>query len=292
MLERKTARNVRQMFFEEFSFYHCKWLRELVAKYKERGVFPILPTQIMEYYQEPLDKDIAVLSALCMCWDNGKELEQIASMRKLIGKNPAQWWKDREFVTISVGREQNRKLEGHNNGQYWKIAKMYDILYDLCKDGLVIRRPSDVFRKLSSFDSFCKKVSDVCMIPDMDYKRDVISLVMRTDDGMGRGLWYGNRVRCPMSAELKRYMTVWFPYWRTKMWTWDEAVSLFRLEKNYDFFYAYLAHQELGRENPQACSQYLTRYKSRWETKMVFPKKDWVGDRGRMPKIEFNDLND
>jgi hypothetical protein len=294
MLDKKTARNVRQMFFEEFAECHCEWLRKLVAKYKERGEYPIFPTQVMEYYQNPSDKVLAVLSTLCMCWDNDKILEQIASMRKLIGRNPTQWWRDREFVTISVGREQNKTIDGYISGHYWKIAKVYDILYDLCRDGHELKNPHDVLGSASAFNSFCDKVGQVCMVSDIEYKRDVISLVTRTSDGMGRNLWptRPDKVKCPQSNEIKNYLYIWFPYWRTRMWTWEEAVSLFRLENNYDFFYAFYAHQELGMTNPTACREYLQLYRLRWDKNMTYPRYDWVGDRGRMPKIEFNDLND
>ena len=285
MLDKKTARHVRQMFFEGFAEYHCEWLRELVRKYKERGEYPIFPTQIIEYYPDSEDKVLAVLSTLCMKWDNDNVLEQIASMRKLIGKTPTQWWKDREFVTISVGREQNKTIEGHSNGRYWKIAKMYDILYDLCGE----RKLSDVLKSVSAFDSFCKKVADVCEIPDMDYKRDVISLVMRTPDGIGRDLWptKPEKVRCPQSNEIKRYMYIWFPYWRTKMWTWEEAVSLFHLENNYDFFYAWIAHGELSRMNHAACSRYATLYRQWWERRSLYPRYKWLGSIGIAPEIKF-----
>lgn len=288
VIDRNSAAKVMEDFFLEFSQFHSEWLRELVRKYKERGMYPVFPTQIGDYYTDTDDKVVAILSSLCMCWGNGKELEQIAHMRRLMGKQPFEFLRNREFATLSVGREQDKHLDGYMNARYWKIARMFDLLYDACWDRGVIKSPAVVFKR-RKLDDFVSKVTDVFGVSGMAYKKGVIDIVLRTSDGIGRGLLAvtPNTVRCPYSSELMNYLKAWFPDWGRKLWTWDEAVRLFRLEYDYDFFYAFLAHQELASVNPKACSKYLARYRSRWEYGSTFPKKDWVGERGKIPEIKF-----
>jgi len=280
----------KERFFLEFSKFHRLWLMELVRKYKENGVFPVYPTQIIEYYPKAEDKEIVIFSAFCMCWNNGKELEQITSMRKLIGKHPAEWFANREFVTLSFGREQKKRIDGYMWGYYWKIAKVFDLLYDECYDGRGVRLPSEVFRK-ASFPKFCEKIASVCEISDIDSKRRFIEMILRTSDGLGRGLWKGvpSKVKCPFTEDMRRYLQAWFPDYKSELWTWDEAVHLFGLEHDYDFFYAYNAHKELERINPKECKQYITRYRSRWDSGLTFTKGcDWKSkERGRQPDINF-----
>ena len=286
--ERKIKKAVRERFFDEFSESHREWLRELVVKYKKRGIFPVFPTQIIEYYNSDEDKEFAVFSALCMNWNNGNELEQIADMRRIIGDHPTKWFVNREFVTISIGREQKHYIDGNRGGNYWKIAKVYDLLYQACQDNGMLRYPSDVFRT-ASFKDFCDQVSQICQIPDMDHKRSIIELVLRTSDGIGRNLWptAPRKVKCPVSVELSGYLRKWFPDWWCGLWSWDEAVHLFKLKHDYDFFYACLAYKELCETDPIGCRKYATRYQYRWNNQLLYPRRYWLGAFRIAPKIEF-----
>ena len=288
MRDISTVKAVRERFFDEFAFCHKKWLRELVAKYKASGLFPVLPTQIIDYYPSVADKEIAIFACLCMKWDNGRELEQIADMRRIMGKNPARWFADREFVTLSIGREMDKLLDGYSGGRYWKIAKVFDLLYETCSDGIGPKYPSSVFAH-SGFSKFCEKVAQYCEIPDMEYKQGVMELVLRTSDGLGRNLWptIPSEVRCPLSAKIRRYLKTWFMDWKMGLWTWDEAVSLFKLENDYDFFYAYLGHKELERIDPVGCRRYATRFQSRWEKQWTYKGQYWDGIWRITPKINF-----
>lgn len=284
---RAQSKAIKQDFYTDFAQYHFLWLRQLVAAYKERGEYPVLPTQIIEYYRDQADKEFAIFSTLCMSWDNGKELEQIADMRRLIGGHPAEWVKNREFVVLSIGREQDNKLDGYKRAQYWKIAKVYDVLYDLCYEGQGFFLPSDVFTK-ASFADYCQQVADTCEIKDIAYKQAIIELVLRTSDGIGRGLWpMTKKLQCPQPKGIKTYLKTWFPDWHSSIWTFEEAISLFRLEHDYDFYYAFLAHTELARLHPLSCKKYLSRFQSRWKLHILFKPRDWKYGRDAQPEIKF-----
>lgn len=282
--DKAVVKAVRERFFLDFSECHCAWLRELVAKYKEYGVFPVYPTQIADYYTDKEDMIIALLSAFLMKWENGNEIEQIASMRKILGDHPYEWFKNREFIVLSVGREQNKKIEGYNHAIYWKIAKLYDVLYDTCQVISDNMKPSEAL-KGKNLRIFLDTVEKRCELSDTRFKREVIELVLKTSDGLGRGLLRSSpqKVKSPYTTKMRRYIGAWFPNYLSGLWTFDEAVRLFRLENDYDFFYAYLAHTELMRLNPVGCRKYLTRYQSRWELGRTFPPSGWK----LKPEIKF-----
>ena len=286
-VDKAQVKAIMQDFYTDFAKYHFLWLRQLVAAYKERGEYPVYPTQIIEYYPDDADKQFAIFATLCMSWDNGRELEQIADMRRILGPHPAEWVANREFVVLSIGREQDNMLDGYRNAQYWKISKVYDILYELCHDGQCLRLPSDVFKK-KSFSDYCQQVASVCELKDVAYKQSVIELVLRTTDGIGRGLWpMTKKLQCPNPKGIKKYLKTWFPDWTPGQWSFEEAISLFGLEHNYDFFYAYLAHTELARLHPLECKKYLSRYHSRWNLHILFKERDWKYGRGAQPEIIF-----
>lgn len=288
---RQLTKNVRERFFADFAVFHIRWMRKLVEKYKERGIYPVFPTQIAEYYSSPKDKETAIMSALCMDWDNGREIEQISSMRRILGEHPYEWFVNREFVSLSIPREQDNHIDGCAFCRYWRIAKLYDMLYVACKrkDGK-LRSFSEVFSKGDAFADFCDKYADTCGYIGIRYPRMVIELVLRSSDGIGRRLWptTPRRIKCPVRDKIRGFLGSWFPDYYTKYWPFAEAVTLFRLEHDYDFFYAYLAWQDLCEVDPLACKQYLVRYQSRYKRGVVLENFYWRKERSRQPIIQFD----
>lgn len=278
---------VMQRTFADFSVHHRQWLWELVEKYKEHGVFPVFPTQIGDYYQDVQDKEIAILSTFAMKWDNGMEFQQMEFMRELIGEHPYQWFADREFASISVGRLQGDTIDGYKKGFYWKVAKMFDILHGKCKVRRIMKRPREVLTHKKYVD-FCTEIGEVCELKDMEYKRDVVEMVLRTSGGIGRKLWptVANVPKCPNSPALRKYMRTWFPYYSSRLWTWDEATRLF-FDNGYDFFYSYYAYEALSEIDPVACRRYATRFKYRWDNQLFYTMKYWLGGWRIAPNIRF-----
>ena len=280
------ANNIR--FYDHFGKYHREWMRELVSKYKARGLYPVFPTQIAEYYQSREDKEIAVMTSLCMDWNDDTELLQISSMRALLGESPWRWFSSREFVILSLPKNQQLYIDGAQNCRYWRLAKFMDILYDICKDGDRMILPSDAFRRIP-IEGFLRQVKDTCGFSHLRYKRCVMELYLRSSDGIGCGLWKDKGVNpsCPVSSELRKFLLTWVPFTNRGEWTWDESVSLFELEHDYDFFYAFLAYKELARKEPAACRRYVDVYRSRMKNGCLLPRAKWLGSQGKVPKIEF-----
>lgn len=287
---RQLRKNVRERFFTDFSVCHVRWMRELVEKYKDRGIYPVFPTQIAEYYSRPEDKEIALFSALLMKWDNGNELEQIGSMRRILGDRPYEWFANREFVSLSLPREQENYIDGHPFCRYWKIAKLYDMLYVACRreDGQLTPF-SEVFSQGDAFADFCNKYAGTCGYNGINYPRMVVELVLRSSDGIGQRLWTTTpqHIKCPVRGKIRDFLGLWFPDYYSRYWPFDEAIKLFRLQYDYDFFYAYLAWESLSEVNPIGCKQYLVRYTSRYKSDVVLENFYWRKDRSRQPEIKF-----
>lgn len=281
-------KSVRERFYLEFSAYHCEWMRTLVRQYKERGIFPIFPTQIIEYYPDKADKDIAVFAALCMTWNNETEIQQIATMRKILGTHPFEWFRNREFVTLSTESIRKTAIEGFSVDAGWKIARCYDMLYTLCKrDGQIVL-PSKVFLR-GNFDTFCESVAQACNIKEISFKGSVAELVLRTSDGIGRSVW-GNisrGVKSPFKRAIEIFVAQWFPYWNPNVWSLREVAALMRMEHNYDIFYAWLAYNDLLEANYDACKHYEKKYQTWFENADLRPRYAWCGSRGVLPEIKF-----
>lgn len=272
-------------WYNVFVKYHREWMRGLVAEYKERGLFPVLPTQIIEYYPDAADKEVAIFSTLCMEWDNGLELEQIADMRELMGPHPAEWFRNREYASISIARLQYNRLNGTNDAHYWKIARMFDILHLMCETytGLISIRAA--FRK-TSIEKYCQRVFEECGFSYMSYKRRVIELVLRTTDGLGRGLWKAKpeNILCPRKKAISDFVQDWFPFYKEDRYKFDEAVKFLGFDYDYDVFYAWLAWTELQRLYPTDCQRYQRRYKFLIDTKQMQSRRFWTGNAGWIPK--------
>lgn len=286
---RNVVKAVRERFFLEFSECFSEWIKDLVSQYKERGIFPIFPTQIIEYYQDQADKDVSIFAALCMRWNNRDELTQVAAMREILGAHPYEWFANREFVMLSTGKNQFKAINGFASGTNWKVARCYDLLYDACRTkDRKLTLPSQVFIR-GKFDTFCNQFASACHIQEMRYKGRVAELVLRTSDGIGRGVW-GNTstgVQSPMNRQINKFTAQWFPWLGGTMWTLKDITRLFRLEHSYDWFYFWLAYEELKIANPAECKRFAAAY-ARWlEDSDLRPRYAWYGTRGILPKIKF-----
>ena len=259
-------RNVTD-YFLDFSKHHRVWLKELAVRYKRMGEFPMLPLLILpSYYDDVRDKEVAAFVALLMKEDG--EYADIQAMRCLLGDSPWQWFKEREFVSLSVGDTQRERTGGVVN---WKIAKLMSRLWEelesMCgavvDDGLFaivggIARLS----RCTCFDALTYLVTD-CGVGNYFYKLRLLLMVLGTSDGFGVGVWDVEQqsLGCPLADGLRRFIETWFPDYR-RVGNMDDAIRLFGFEEECDFLYAYLGYRELQRSNPTGCSLYATRYHS------------------------------
>lgn len=297
----KEGREVRKKniteYFQNFSRFHCEWLTELAEKYKSRGVFPLIPMYLLpSYYSDGRDKEVAAFAALLI--SDSSDFSRIQAFRKMLGERPWEWFEKREFVRLSLGREQHKRTGGV---EHWKIANLFNRLWDECY-GLTYEIPSsDTNETLvmpigvhvesiakaqgcSYFDVLTYLLNDCC-VGDYFYKLRLLLVVLGSSGGLGLGLWKIGReeLRCPLSSGLRAFISAWFPDYR-KVCSIDEAISLFGFESDADFFYAWLAYTELQKSDPKACAYYSTRYTVWYGLGTRKGRHVW---RGMQPKIPF-----
>lgn len=266
-------------YFVVVSKHHRRWLRELVARYKARGRWPVLTMMLGEYYRDRCDKEVALMAAMLMS-ENGRVFEQVQDMRRIITDRPRKWLDERGYVNLSIGDRQNEKLAGNRKCEYWMIARLMNMLYVMLRasgsDSLEGCMGGNVY-------ALYDRVGEELGLGE-DRAR-LAWLVLAASDGFGQGVW-GNgaaEVRCPVTGQIRRFLRMWFPNYRT-YGSEDDAIRLFGLEKDSDFFYAWLAWEALKESDAPGCERYRQRYAKWYRDFCDMRKQKWDAV---LPEIEF-----
>ena len=297
--ERELARmkNVGD-YFLRYSQAVRPWLKELAERYKARGEFPMIPMVVLpSYYDSIQDKEIALFAGLLIKED--AEFEQIREFRELLGEKPWEWFRNREFVRLGIGRVQDKRTGGVLN---WKIAKLMDRLWEHIRNSpedillygikpkfkyLAIETLVERASKGSHFSYFdvLTVLCEDCGVGEYFYKLRLLLLIAGTSDGFGLGLWEKpqERLLCPLTHDLRTFLSTWFPDYK-RCGGSDDAIRLFGFERDCDFFYAYLAYRELQKRNPKVCSEFATTY-LRWYS--LGARKKPFQFREILPEIEI-----
>ena len=118
-------------FWLIFSRYFRPWIHELTRIYKERGWFePMAAWLLPSKYTEPNDIEIAAFAAL-LIKDDDRMNESVSEFRIMFGRSPYEWFKNREFVSLSIGKRQEERTGGVLNR---KIAELFSQIYDRWDD--------------------------------------------------------------------------------------------------------------------------------------------------------------
>lgn len=273
-------------YFVTLSRWHREWMQDLAERYKVRGEFPMLPMLILpSYYTDSRDKEIASFVSLYIQEDG--EFSRIQSFLEVLGRSPWEWFKNRDFVRLSIGDMQYRRTGGVEN---WKIARLLDSLWKEtfarkeCPDGLfadIVQIAS--VQRCSYFDVLTYLV-DGCGVGHYFYKLRLLLMVLGTSDGLGLGLWNvdSHNLMCPYATGIRQFVHTWFPDYG-RIGTVDDAIKLFGFERDSDFFYAYLGYKELQKTAPKACGLYATRYNSWYSHGSSMKKYRWVGIQPEIP---------
>lgn len=286
--EKVRQKNVRD-YFLRYSQAVRPWLRELADKYKAKGEFPLIPIQILpSYYTDVRDKEIAAFVALLIP-ETENVLKNIGEFRQMLGESPWEWFKNRGFVRLGIGRMQDKRTGGVFN---WKIAKMFSRLWDehfakttkaASSIGQTIRLIADIER-CSYFGVLTYLVED-CGVGDYFYKLRLLLMIAATSDGFGLGLWTvdPSELKCPITTDLRTFVSTWFPDYR-RFGSIDDAIHEFGLDRDCDFFYAWLGYKELQKRSPKVCNALATTY-LRWYE--IGARKKPFQFREILPKIEI-----
>lgn len=288
-------------YFKDYAKHHIAWIKELAYKYKERGVFPLMPTLISEYYSNRRDQEFALLIAACMKWDSENIYRQVQSVKKILGEQPYLWFRNQEYKSLGLPRNQDTKVEGYRRANYWKLSQFAQRIYELCYNGDGFLPFEEVFNKNYLPDVIENMIEDFDF-GDRKFRGRMLDVVFRTADGIGKGLWSvpdGYKVLCPVNQEIKEFLATWVPEYKAygrganvyksrgsdgSLFTFDEAVSFYEFEEESDFLYAFLGWQELCKRKPYECGVYIAKYQV-WYNRGVYKKPyEW---RNIQPEIDF-----
>ena len=285
-------------YFLNTSRWHREWLKALAERYKARGEFPVMVlTLLPSYYDSIQDKEVAIFAALLFN-DGENTLERVSAFRQMFGKSPWEWFEQRKFVGLSLGRNRNKQTGGIHN---WKIANLFGRLWNECHI-VTYEIPSEKIKqtfvqpigvqvdliaktqRCSYFDVLTYMLED-CSVGNYFYKLRLFLQILACSDGFSLGLWSvdTSELKCPLTHDLRVFLQTWFPDYRT-FGSIDDAIRLFGFERDCDFFYAYLGYKELQKRNPKRCSEYATKYMSWYEGGYRKKPYQW---RAILPEIEI-----
>ncbi len=296
--ERKEIRkkNVAD-FFLFFSRHHREWLYELAARYKAavspcgdtQGTVaaPFVPMNILpSFYSVVENMEIAAFAALLLKDDAG--FEEIQELRGMLGNSPMEWFKNREFVGLSVGRMQDKRTGGVEN---WKIAKLFDRLWHECygdteTHGTIGAAVSAIAKTqhCQLFDALTYLFED-CGVGSYNYKLRLLLMILGTRGGIGLDLWDipKDELLCPLASGIRQFVQTWFPD-HGRYGGLNDAIKLFGFEGDCDFLYAYWGYKELQKRSPNESGQYSTRYNTWYGLGSNMKKNRW---KGILPEIPF-----
>ena len=283
-LNRKEREEVRKKNIGEYFLTYSQalrpWLIGLGERYKERlradgkasdtAAVPLMPMQILpSYFERKADKEVAAFVGLLIP-ETENVVENVGLFRELLGQNPWEWLRNREFIRLGMGTMKNKKTGTVEN---WRIAKLCDRLWwECCGHGEETDIEQMVFeiaqmQHCPYFDVLTYLVED-CGVGNYFYKLRLLLMILACTDGFGLGLWEippekrRSLLLCPHTSDLRTFLQTWFPDYR-RYGTMDDAISLFGLERDCDFLYCLLAYKELQKKSPKICGKFATTYQ-RW----------------------------
>lgn len=292
-LEEQHYRDLRRKnnveYFKNTTTHHLEWFRNLIGVYKERGVFPIMPSLITEYYTNRRDKEAALLITMCVKWGGDSAFNHVQDLKKILGESPYLWLRKGGYKSLALPRNQEGIIEGSRSTRYWKISHIASYLNNLCKGEDGFLPFEEAFTKENLLPKVVDEISVYFSLGEKYYRGRLMDMTFRTNDGIGKGLWSipdGYQLLCPYSRDIGQFLKTWFPsyFGKENLFTFDEAVSVFGLERDYDFFYAYLAWKELCKRNPEECKKYVSKYSDWYGNGTIKRPCQW---RKVQPEISF-----
>lgn len=264
--ERKEIRQKNIVdYFQNMSRHHREWLKKLSQDYKEKADFGIHAFILADYYHKPEDKVIALFASLLVS-DNDNIRKQVDHLRRLITNEPYQWFVSREFVTLSMGRNQNKRIEG-SAVFFWQLSRLFERIYEIQEqEGDMESAVLQTMRMhgCSAFNALTFYLADLGIITDMWWKLNFLLIRLFRKDGLGMELWgSGNEpLMCPYNRGVREFVETWFPDFRRVELSAQKCIRYFGFDDEVDFFYAYLGYKELQRRKPEECGYCATRYRS------------------------------
>ena len=271
-------------WFLEYSDLHVKWLHELKDKWLERGVFTIDPSIIADYYVDKRDKEVALFASLLIA-TGGRCYDRVQTYRKMMGNHPWEWFKNRGFVAV----------EDVWHGEAKRIFAYFNELWENCFK----------YGSYPSIEACVKELMRICGISYVEAIEKTIAndyvhvkktrlahltLVLSNAETFGRCVWDITRadVKYPITDGLKAFLRTWMPDYHKCGKDYEDYPVLFGMD-SVDFYFSYLAYEDLSIFRPTECSRYSSWYNIVYSNKSHYKPYVWMR---KMPKIIFSPENE
>ena len=253
------------------------WLNNLVAAYKEREEFPILPYLIGNFYQDDGDRAIAILMGclfLSISQSNPEwVVDNIKELVALIGEHPYEdFYRGRKFVLLSTVDQRNKYLGSPLSITYIDISKTINSLWETQeREAKPIKRIFQslvVGGKLPPVQAL-RQMVDTTFIKSTEYRLNLALLALCSTDGIGVGLWNFEGVerllRVPCEKDTEKFADMFCPEYKRYGLTIEDVGDALGLKKPVDMWYAYNAYKELFAREPKECVRFVRRYRVQFE---------------------------
>lgn len=266
------AKKQRRQKAEDMAKSISPWLHRLYDAYMERGRFPILPYVIGDYYNDPLDKETAIIIAMLTVnmTETSAALDDLGNLRLLMGQHPYQdFFVSRGFALLSTGSEMDNNLGSFNSIKYGQIAKIIDSLWRTCDErGSTLKELffKNVSMGMNPYTAFVT-LDGQKFVNSTDYRINLLLTALCTDYGIGYNLWnfegVENKLNCPITAKVKTIAGIIMPGSIVHGFSVDEVARIFRFNP-IDFWYLQNAYFDVVKLNISGCKNYIRRYRSQY----------------------------
>lgn len=281
------------LFYKEFGVNHRAWLKELTEKYKERGIYPLSPLILSDYYQNYGDKLLSTLIACFLLDDNSRTMQQVLAMKKLLGEHPYKdLYSNRTFVQLSNGENQTKCISYFGSVRYWQVAKLLDIVWNI--EHTHNKPLFDVFFELIAISGYTPYHALSLLFEDLpvsnpEWRINLALLRLCSGDGIGECLWdlggLKQRLKSPLNKDVKQFISTWLPKYNYSF-TLTEVCFMLGFESETDLYYCMLAFKELSLYKAKEVKEYIHLYSVHYKRRQL----GWLNMyrlKNKIPTIEF-----
>lgn len=271
------AKKHRTEKYREVAKGITSWLNLLVSTYKSRGVFPITPAVLGDFYTEHDDKVIAVIiGSLCISLCRADAIvKECKTLVREMGEHPyEEFFKGRQYTLLSIAEKQEEQIGSIGSMKYWQISKVMDSLWETWNE--YREKPLEEILKarikddgLSPYNAFTTMV-DMSFVRNADYRVNLALMALCDGDGISYHLWdigeAQTELQPPMErwlndyVNMSRFLNVLLPKCTKYGFSPTEVANIVGLKKPTDLWYAYHAYKHIY--NKKGVDAYMRRYHS------------------------------
>lgn len=271
------AKKNRACMYREAARGISPWLNRLVTAYKARGVFPVTPAILGDFYDDHADRAVAtIIGSFCLSARNPDAImRECEAMRGAMGESPyADFFAGRRYTLMSMADVMDERIGGFGSMTCLHVSKVVDGLWRTW--GACGGEPLEkIFRRrmlaggTTPYDTLAG-MADMGFVKSAEYRVNLALMALCDDDGMSYRLWDIGASRAllrpPMERWLDNYtnmpgfMNALLPKCTKYGFSVSEVADLVGLKKPTDLWYAYHAYKLVCRD--AGVGAFMRRYHS------------------------------